>query len=1036
MNWSKEQELAINTEGSNVIVSAGAGAGKTAVLTARVLRKLKQGIHVNELLILTFTNAAAAEMKDRIREEILADDSLLEEANLLDSAYITTFDSYSLSIVKKYHTKLNITNKINITDEATIDIIKKEILAEIFDENYLTPKTNFMKLINDFCLKNDKDLQNYILNIYKKIELIYDKKEYLNNYFKTVFTEEKINSYLKEYENLLREKQSSIKELLLELGNYFENDFCLKVEDSLKELLKANTYDDFSKISDIKTVKAPSNSDIIGKSIKDTIYSLVKEIKGLCIYTNSQEIKDELLSTKENLEVIINILKEFDKRLEEKKKTNEIFGYSDISRLAISLVKDYSDIREEITSNFNEILVDEYQDTSDLQELFISLISRNNVYMVGDIKQSIYRFRNANPYIFKDKYDTYSDESNSNVKIDLLNNFRSREEVLKNINMLFDLIMDDSIGGANYKASHRMVFGNKDYLSKGNSNQNYNLDVLTYNPDELKKITKDEEEAFIIGNDIKSKVTNNYQVFDKKKKVLRNANYNDFVILLDKSKNFTLYKKVFEYLNIPLSILTDESLTKDDDVVVIKNLLRLLICIKESRFDNEFKYTFMSLSRSFLWKTSDDEIYKYFINDNFKESDLYLKCLELTKELDNMNLSSYLLYVLDEFNYDEKLITIGNVKSFRTRYEYFYNLCRNYESLGNTIYDFVDYLNEIFEGNYDLSFNTNNISNNSCRIMTIHKSKGLEFPVCYYAGLYSKFNTMELNDKIIFDNKYGIVLPKVDNYYKDTILKVLLKDYLKREDISERIRLFYVAVTRAKEKMIIVMPKIDEENLIEGIVPLYTREKYNSFLSVMKSIYTILLPYVIESNVIGTKDYLDLKKSNKELIKVTDNLEIKEINIESNLLEEKHYSKDKLHLVDSHEKELLEFGTKVHEILEEIDFNNYDLSNYDIDDQVKEKINSFINSDFMKDKLDSKMYKEYEFLYKEDNTLSHGIIDLLIEQDNKMIIVDYKLKNIDDENYDKQLNGYRKYIENKTNKLVECYLYSIIDENYREVKDQ
>ena len=1036
MNWTAEQQLAINTEGSNVIVSAGAGAGKTAVLTARVLRKLKQGVHINELLILTFTNAAAAEMKNRIRDEIMADSNLLEEANLLDSAYITTFDSYSLSVVKKYHTKLNITNKINITDEATIDMIKKEILNEIFEENYLSPKKSFMNLINDFCLKNDKELQNYILNTYKKIELIYDKEYYLNKYFEEVFTEEKINTFIKEYENLLKEKQSNIKDLLLDLGNYFDNEFCLKVEDNLKELLKANTYDDFVKVVDIKTVKAPSNSDVIGKSIKDTIYSLVKEIKELCVYSDSNEIKDELLSTQSNLEVIVNILKEFDKRLEEYKKSNEIFGYSDISRLAISLVKDYPDIRQEITNSFNEILVDEYQDTSDIQELFISLISKNNVYMVGDIKQSIYRFRNANPYIFKDKYDTYSNPTDSNVKIDLLENFRSRKEVLNNINMLFDLIMDDTIGGANYKASHQMIFGNNDYIEKGNTDQNYNLDVLTYNVDELKDINKEEEEAFIIGNDIKDKVANNYQIFDKKRKVLRNANYNDFVILLDKSKNFTLYKKVFEYLNIPLSILTDESLTKDDDVIVIRNLLRLLICIKENRFDNEFKYTFMSISRSFLWKTQDDEIYKYFINDNFKESALYLKCLDLTKELDNMNLSSYLLYVLDEFNYDESLITLGNVKSFRTRCEYFYNLCRNYESLGKTIYDFVDYLNEVFEGDYDLSFNINNISNNSCKIMTIHKSKGLEFPICYYAGLYSKFNTMELKDKIIFDNKYGIILPKVDNYYKDTILKTLLKDYLKKEDISERIRLFYVAVTRAKEKMIIVMPKLDEESIVEGIIPLYTREKYNSFLSVMKSIYTILLPYIKESKVLGTKDYLDTKKSNKELEKVDDNLKVEEIIIPNNILEEKHYSKDKLHLVDSHEKELLEFGTKVHEILEEIDFNDYDLNNYDIDNSVKEKINSFVNSDFMKDKLNSQMYKEYEFIYQEDNTLAHGIIDLLIEQDDKMIIVDYKLKNIDDENYDIQLNGYRKYIKEKTNKETECYLYSIIDENYRKVKDQ
>ena len=187
MAWTKEQEEAINTEGTNIIVSAGAGSGKTAVLTARVQRKLLSGVHINELLVLTFTNAAAAEMKERIRKTINKTEGLENEKDLVDSAYITTFDSFALSIVKKYHTYLNITNKIKITDQAIIDIKKNEILDEIFDEYYLSPKKKFLNLINNFCLKDDKNLKDSILNIYKKIELKYDKDlfldEYLNNFF-------------------------------------------------------------------------------------------------------------------------------------------------------------------------------------------------------------------------------------------------------------------------------------------------------------------------------------------------------------------------------------------------------------------------------------------------------------------------------------------------------------------------------------------------------------------------------------------------------------------------------------------------------------------------------------------------------------------------------------------------------------------------------------------------------------------------------------------------------------------------------------
>jgi ATP-dependent helicase/nuclease subunit A len=560
--------------------------------------------------------------------------------------------------------------------------------------------------------------------------------------------------------------------------------------------------------------------------------------------------------------------------------------------------------------------------------------------------------------------------------------------------------------------------------------QNYDMDIITYDSKNIGRITKDEEEAFIIGNDIKKKVEEKFQVFDKDTKILRDINYSDFVILLDKSKNFDLYKKIFEYLHIPLSILK-----KDEDALVIKNLLRLLICIKEKRYDTEFKYTFTSISRSFLYKISDEEIYNYFINNNFKESPLYNKCLELIPSMDVMSISSYLKYILNEFNYDEKLITIGNVKSFRVRSEYFYNLCKNYESSGNTIYDFVEYLNEIFDGDYDLKFNVNTSSSNSCKIMTIHKSKGLEFPICYFAGFSSKFNTSELKEKIIFDNKYGIILPKVDGYYKDTIMKTLLKINTKKEEISEKIRLLYVAVTRAKEKMIIVLPEQEETKEVLDIVPLNEREKYISFLSIMKSIYSTLLPFIIKSDVVGNKDYLNnIKKESNNLILPNDNLKVEELSLPNTIIEETHYSKDSLHLITKEEKELMDFGTKVHETLEMLDFNNIDLSLYNLTSKMEEKIKAFINSDLMKDKLNKKMYKEYEFIYEEDNTISHGIIDLLIE-DEEMTIIDYKLKNIDDINYDKQLNGYRKFISNKTNKKVNCYLYSILDEKYKEVKD-
>ena len=1024
MAWTEEQLKAINLEGKNVIVSAGAGSGKTAVLTERVKRKLLDGIHINNLLVLTFTNAAAKEMKDRIRKAILNTPSLKDELNLLDGAYITTFDSFSLSVVKKYHTKLNITNNIKVSDQVLIDIKTKEILDNIFQEYYLTPSSSFNILINDFCLKDDAELKEYILNVYKKISLKYDKKEYLDNYFNNY----DIDKYVEDYINLIRERQNILKELISNLSNYFENEFIIKVEDNFKKLIEANDYSEFLSALDYISLTVPRGSSNEAKELKSSIFEVADEIKELCIYSDINEIKEELESTKSNTLMIVEILKELDKRLEEYKFNEEVFNFTDIAMLAIKVVKENSDVCEEIKNSFQEILVDEYQDTSDLQEYFISLISNNNTYMVGDIKQSIYRFRNANPYIFKNKYDLYSNTS-SGEKIDLVKNFRSRSEVLDGINLMFDLFMDETFGGADYKKSHRLVFGNNNYTD---TVDNYDLGILSYDENKLNGLSKSEEEAFIIGKDIIDKINHNYKVYDKNENIVRNCKYSDFVILLDKSKDFDLYKKIFEYLGLPLNIVKEESLNKDSDILVIRNLLRLLICIKENRLDTEFIYTYISICRSYLYKLSDEEIYNIYINNSYKETELYKKCLELINSIDTMNISSYLRYVLDEFTYEEKLLTINNIRSYTVRCEYLYNLAKNMEDVGKTIYDFVDYLNEIFENDYDLKFNTNSSNNNSIRIMTIHKSKGLEFPICYFGGFYNRFNLSELREKIIYDNKYGIVLPKVNEYYKDTILKTLIKKNTRLEEISERIRLLYVALTRAREKMIIVLPKLDEE--LETIeVPSYKKEKYNSFLSIIKSIYSNLMNYVREVDVIGDRKYQNINTASITIDSSEENIIVNEISVDTNVLEEVHYSKDKLHIITAEEKDVMSFGTKVHEILELIDFNNYNLDLYDIDSYTKNKISSFINSDFMKDKINLNMYKEYEFLYYEDNILSHGIIDLLIEDTDRMIIVDYKLKGIDDIEYDKQLNGYRKYIENKTGKKTLCFLYSILDEKYREV---
>ena len=867
--WTKEQLDAINLDGNNIIVSAGAGSGKTAVLSERVLRKVNHGVHINEILILTFTNAAAKEMKDRIRNK-LKESGNMEEVNLIDTSYITTFDSFSLSVVKKYHTILNISKDIGITDSSLLCIKKNEILDEIFDEYYESSDSYFKKLINDYCFKDDKELKRLIIKVSDKLDMKYDKLDFLNSYLDKYYSSKYINDSIDMYYNEIEKLIYKIKSTIKELSLYLDGTYISKLEDNLSKLYKSTNYDDVVTSLDFRLSPLPKNSLEDAKLIKEKISSYVKEIKSLAVYESSNQIREEILSTKSNVEKIIEIITEFDRRFNKFKLENNMFDFSDINKMAIDIVSNHKDIRNELKNMFKEIMIDEYQDTNDIGEYFISLISNNNVYMVGDIKQSIYRFRNANPYIFKGKYDLYSNTSKG-IKIDLLKNFRSREEVLSDINLLFNDLMTDDIGGADYKKSHQMIFGNKTYNEDGHTNQNYNLELLTYKND--KTFSNAEKEIFIIGEDIIKKVSSKYQIFDKDECILRNVKYSDFVILIDRATDFDTYKKVFEYLGIPLTLYKDVELKNGDDILVIRNLLKLIKYMDLEDYNKEFKYAFLSIGRSFLFRLSDDELFNYITKDIFKQSIIYKKLEEAYNYYYELSPKMFLIKLLEIFNYEEKLLNVGGINVGRVRLEYFYNLLNDYSKSGNDINDFIDYLDNIFELDNKVTFPLNSESSDSVKIMTIHKSKGLEFPICYFSGFTKEFSFRELNDNILYSNKYGIITPYFNEYIKPTIYKTLLMLDTKNEELSEKIRLFYVAVTRAKEQMIIVMPELEEEISID-------KEKIKSFYDMIKLIYSNISKYVVPREANYTKDYLINKNSNDHLKLITndDNINIENYN--------------------------------------------------------------------------------------------------------------------------------------------------------------
>ncbi len=1018
MAFTKDQEKAITTTGCNIIVSAGAGSGKTAVLTERTIRKLKNGTNINRLLILTFTNAAAGEMKTRIRESI-KESGLKDQLDFIDSSYITTFDSFALSVVKKYHTYLSIPLNISIMDSSIEDLKSKEILDYIFEKSY--QDKNFDKLIYDFCIKTDDNIKKIVRQLSDKLSLLQNKKEYLENYVSSHYSDEYINDKIDEYINLIIKIKENINTYYKELKARVDNKFIESY--NIEPLLESNTYNEIKlNLEKIGSPRKNKNCDEDFKIYKDSITNILKDLKNLTRFKNLDEIKKSIFKTEPYINAIIKIILEYDEIFSKYKNENNIYTFQDIALMAIKIIKENPKIQEELKSSFDEIMIDEYQDTSDIQEEFINLISNNNVYMVGDIKQSIYRFRHANPYIFQKKYEEYS-KNNGGIKIDLLKNFRSRPEVLNNINLIFNLIMDDTLGDADYKKSHQMNFGNIDYIESFKTNQNSDMEILTYDKKEIEDYTTDEIEAFTTAYDIKKKIESQYLIVDKEKKTLRPCKYSDFAIIMDRGGSFNLYKKIFEYVGIPIEQIQNEKLTIGEEILVIKNLINLIIKVNLNEIDDDFKYLYTSISRSFIFKTSDEEIFDIVKSGDFYNSEIYKKCKKINIfEMSNLDL---LNQIIDEFDIYEKIITTNNIKDTMIRLDYLKDLSINLSSIGLTPIEFAKYLNDMIE-NGKIEYSLNASESNTVKILNIHKSKGLEYSICYFTGLSKKSNDEDKKIKFTIDQNYNIVAPYFDDGIKQTIYKdLLLKEY-ERQNISEKIRLFYVALTRVREKIIIICPLDKTKDGYDSLVPSNIRLNYNKIIDMLESIIPVLKPYIkdIDFNYVKlTRDFENIKNINykKNTKKVNTKIKYVENNIKYEKLNQSKFSKNSNKLITKAEYENMKKGTQLHYLFYIEDFKNTN--------------NPYILNFLSKiDKNYINCYKEYEFIYYDDNTLKHGFIDLMLEYDNHIDIIDYKTKNIDDENYIKQLNGYKKYVESKVKKTVNIYLYSIAEERLEKLE--
>lgn len=1020
MAWTEMQNQAIHKRGTNCIVSAGAGSGKTAVLSERILKYCLDGKDICSFLVLTFTNAAALEMKERIRKKLI-EHNLRDQASKIDSAFITTFDAYSLALVKKYYFYLNVDKDITIMDEALLEVKKKEILDQIFEEQYNQKNLTFFSFLKKYTKQNDENVKKMILSILSKLELIVDEEDFCKKYEQTYYDETFLLKLISQYEKLALENAWEFyKELQKLIDLSFTDSASQKLYAECKELLsKANlkTYDEaYIWVNTLVLPRVnPKTLDFI-KMQKTIVSDKLKDLKTKYFskYSNLEEAKKELYAIKEDVLYLLNLTLELKHRLDAYKYDLMAFDYMDIAKLAIRLIKENPNVLKEIKTSFTEILIDEYQDTSDIQETFVSYIANQNCYMVGDLKQSIYRFRNANPYIFKNKYLKYSNLEDG-IKIDLTHNFRSRKEVIEDINLIFSNLMTLEIGDADYAQDHMMRYGQMEY-EKNLDSINYHMDILTY--DATSEFSDEEVEAFICGYKIKELMNQNLSCL--KKDGFQPLKYSDFAILMDKSKGFILFKKVFEYLGIPLAIEADIDLNDSILPKLFSNIFLCIVQFLEQDLNKSYQHALVSIGRSFLFEYTDEEL--YLMVKKYKENELTNIIRTLAGEAQDLSLEELYFKIVENFKIYEKLSLIGDVENSCEVLEYIYTLFKTMASAGMNIKEACGYFSSIFENEIDLKYKMSEDSKNCVHMMTIHKSKGLEFPYCIFPMLGSKFNQSDIKDNFGLSTTYGIYIPFFDETSSNTIIKSLVEEDLRRADLSEKIRLFYVALTRAREKIIFVSKNLD----IDEPIQIHRVSSFNQLLYTKQFFKEYHKP--IDLDKIGlTHKYHVIKHSIKTLSKKP--ISYSNDTYRSVSEDKKGISKELVELMDSSLKQAIELGKKFHECLEVLDFNHINIEDLPIDSFMKQALHKVLATPVFKNINQAKAYHEHEFYYGS----YHGIIDLLCVYEDHIDIIDYKLSNTSSEEYLRQLSVYKGYVEQHSSLPVSCYLLSILKQEVKKV---
>ena len=1012
IEFSDEQKVAIKSEGHNCLVSAGAGSGKTAVLTERIYTLVKKYGRIDNFLVLTFTNLAAAEMKERIRERLNEDEDTKKFAVEVDNTHIETFDAFYLYIAKKYFHALGISKDVTIIDNAIIEIKRRQLVDTLFSALANNKDPDFINLMKAFSLKNNDDLKSIVLKVLSESDKKVDKKAFFNSLEKNYSSKEYIDSVINDSYELIRKKIRFILEKLNANRQYLEAEDAGKIADIFYALLNIEGYSQLTEaFQNINYPRKPSKYEGSGE-IRDAISSFFKEKVAKIKYPTVKEIEEAITKNSAYVNVIIKIAREIDQQIDEYKSSKNAYNFVDISRMVLTLLKDEAIVKE-LKDRFDFIMVDEYQDTNDIQESVLNIIGKNNVYMVGDIKQSIYRFRNADCKIFNRKFLEYKSDPKKGEEIDLNESFRSRKDVVDFINDLFSKLMVLEFNPIDYSKGHNFGFGRKEY---GPNDIKYQTEELRYQYS-VSSESIDKEKTMII-NDIIDKHNNKFEVYDVKLKKNRPVEFKDFAIIIDREGEFDKFTKALSEAGIPVNSRGKERLMKSDINVAISSLVKMLYYALNEDFGNDYKHAYLSVARSFLVEESDQNLYKTFEKDSHSLSlvtPLGQK-IELIKErLRFASLEEVLKTLFEEFQLYEKVIKIGNYYANVHKAESLLRYASQMDALGMGIVDLVDYFNNLNEYDLDIEYRDGDSQDDSVTLINIHQSKGLEYNIIYYPRLNKQFNLGPFNEKYQISSKYGVILP-----VKNLITKGLNYYIARTEDLEERIRVLYVALTRAKQKIILLIGEKDD-NKFSYSMPYEAKSLKEVYqLADLKDKY--FKEYTLGDEILPLN--VEIKK---EIVPL--NIELKQIKVDSEIKQKKHASKEVVKVDES----LLRFGSEVHALLEGLDLSNRDTS-YIKDYKFRRIANNVINSGLFKGIRNDQVRHEFSYYDKENNV--NGVIDCLIIKDNEIDIIDFKLKNIAEEDYDKQLKTYKAYISSISDKPIKMYLLAALTGEVREVKDE